>query len=273
MSLQVLSNTAKFNSSVAPEKSFCGEIQNGAAWRNPNSSDKVSGKVKAGVFLSTLTGVAIAMAFTLKGKGYSLNPAGLFKISPKKWGLFNVHYKKEEKEVEKLVVRLAAGSVGGGLIGGAIFDKKEHMGAKYREAIIQLVGNIFTPLLCVSGGVRLFEHFEPRLLKSMPFLKGRWAKVPNLIASGLSLLVGIILGNKVGNTINEKAFKVKDNRKVKVADMSPHLDDLCLATSLVYPNSKIGGIITRFIPVALMVAGYSTGVAQEKPERCNHCLK
>lgn len=41
-----------------------------------------------------------------------------------------------------LVSRLAICSVGGGLLGGVIFDKKENIPAKIRESIIQLVGNI-----------------------------------------------------------------------------------------------------------------------------------
>lgn len=231
---------------------------------------KASKKIKRGVFLTTLIGVSTALALTLKGKGYSLSPSKILKTLPKDWGIFNVKYDSEKKEVEKLVGRLAIGSVGGGLIGGALFDKKENMKAKYREAIIQLVGNISMPLLCVSGGMRLFNKFEPQILKALPALKGKAASVPSVLASAASLVAGIFLGNKVGNFINKEIFHVDDHRKIKLADMSPHIDDVCLATSLVAAESKIGPQVTRLIPAALMVAGYSAGTAQERPERLHH---
>lgn len=236
-------------------------------------------KVKTGVFFTTLLGVGTAMAFALKGKfkpngeTYSLNPSKIFKTlknSPKDLGLFGAVYDSEKKEVEKLVGKLAVGTVAGGLLGGAIFDKKENMKAKLRESIIQLVGNIFTPLACVSGANRVFKKYGAKYfkqaLKTDPLLTKITRGLPALIVSGSSLLVGISLGNKVGNFINEKIFHIKDKRKVKMADMSPHVDDLCLAVSLVSPGSSLGAVITRFVPAALMVAGYSTGVMQEKPE-------
>lgn len=219
-------------------------------------------KVKTGVFFTTLAGVLAAMAFTFKAHKMPFK-------TPKEFfnSLIKIKYDSKNKEVEKLVGRLAIGSVSGGLIGGAIFDKKENMKAKYREAIIQLVGNIGTPLLCVAGGMRLFNKYEPQMLNKMKFLKGKMTVLPKVIASGISLVAGIFLGNKVGNVINENVFKVKDNRKIKLADMSPHIDDACLAVSLVAAESKFGPIISRVIPAALMVAGVSTGIAQEKPER------
>ena len=236
---------------------------------------KASKKTKIGVLSTTTLGVATAMALILKGKGYSLAPAKIFKkgVKPlKEWGLFSAKYDDKKHEVEKMVISLAAGSVGGGLIGGALFDKKENMKAKYREAIIQIVGNIMTPLACVSLGMRGFEKIQPKISMQLAKLgkigQGKLADgLPKVLASAGCLVSGIFLGNKVGNTINEKAFKVKDNRKIKLADMSPHIDDLCLAISLVASKSSIGPVITRFIPAALMVAGVSTGTMQERPER------
>lgn len=216
---------------------------------------------KAGVFLATLAGVGIVMANILKGKGYSLSPAKILKTQPKNWGLLNVKY--GEGEIEKLVMKLAAGSVGGGLIGGAMFDRKENMSAKYRESIIQVVGNILTPLACVCGGMKVYKNYKPSILSALP-KKAIYEKLTKVIASGASLACGIILGNKVGNFINEKLFQVKDNRKLKLSDMSPHIDDLCLAVSLVGADVPA---MPRIIPAALMIAGFSTGIAQEKPER------
>lgn len=232
--------------------------------------EKRSNKLKTGVFLTTLAGVSTALAIMLKTKGYSLNPVKIFSKSPKEWGIFNAVYDGEKHEVEKLVGGLAVGSVAGGLIGGKLFDKKENMKAKYRESIIQLVGNVATPLACVSLGMRGFKKIEPKVLK---FLQGNRTKpinsivkgIPSVLSTTLCLIGGILLGNKVGNTINKNVFKCDDNRKIKVADMSPHIDDLCLSLSLVAANSPIGGYVTRVIPAALMIAGFSTGIAQEKP--------
>ncbi len=254
---------------VNSEKQSQSKTQVQSAKNEPKHEPKVPTKVKFGVFCTTFAGVATAMAITLKSKGRSLNPARMFKTNPKNWAIFHIKYSKNKNDydIEKLVGRLALGSVGGGLIGGAIFDKKENMKAKYRESIIQLIGNISTPLFCVAGGMRVFDHFEPKILNSMKFLKGNGQKIPGAVASAACLTAGIFLGNKVGNTINEKAFGVKDNRKIKLADMSPHIDDLCLAITLVAAQSNIGPIVSRIIPAALMVAGVSTGIAQERPDR------
>lgn len=252
MSLQVIPN-----SNIAPAKMVSNQpangVSNGSAFKVYDKQQQTSTKVTVGVFFTTLAGVLGAMAIVLKGKGY--------KASEFLKGLGQAKY-DSKKEIPFLVSLLAAGSVGGGLIGGAIFDKKENMQAKYREAIIQMIGNIFTPLLCVAGGMELFEkHALPKIIEKFALKSD---KVPKLIASAACLLTGIIAGNKVGNYINKKAFRVDDERKLKLSDMSPHIDDTCLAIALVAPeNNTIGNVITRFIPAALMVSGFSTGVAQE----------
>lgn len=236
----------------------------------PLSSDKSANrKLKIGAFLSTLTGVSVAMACVLKGKGYSLKPSKIWHTAPADWGLFNATY-KGHLEMEKLVTKLAFGSVGGGLIGGAIFDKKENMNAKIRESVIQMVGNIFTPLLCVSTVMHLYENKESKIVNYIEknISKNKSVKcLPKVIVSIGCLVAAIFLGNKVGNTINEKAFHSHDNRKIKLSDMSPHIDDSCLILSMVAANSPIGSVVSRIVPVALMVAGDSVGTIQEKPER------
>lgn len=270
MSLQVINNP-NFSSINMVQTRPRDDIADGSAFRVYDVQEKAPTRVKVGVFFTTLAGVLAAMAITLKGKGYSLKPMEFFK------GLTHVKY--EEGEVEKLVMKLAVGSVGGGLIGGAIFDKKENRKAKYREAIIQLVGNIGTPLACVAGGMRLFKKFEPKihsamekLPESMKFLKSEKGKgIPSVIASACCLITGIFAGNKIGNTINKVVFKCDEKRTLKITDMSPHIDDLGIATSFVVPpESAIGHIITRIIPAALMIAGFSTGVAQERHHHHKH---
>lgn len=265
MSLQILPNlnSNKISSKLEYKNASAQTFMSNSAVPPEVKSDKPSNKLKAGVFLTTLSGVAITMAFVLKGKKL---PFGK--------GLISATY--QEKEIPLLVTKLAVGTVAGGLIGGAIFDKKENMNAKYRESIIQLVGNIFTPLICVWGGSKMFKKIEaPIVNKLTKFVKSETLKTvakeaPAIIASTGSLIAGIFLGNKVGNTINKKAFKCDDERKIKLADMSPHIDDLCLALTLVASQSKIGFLkniapqLTKLIPIALMVAGVSTGLMQEK---------
>lgn len=258
MSLQVVSNSNINNTNMVSKPS---KITNsdGSAFKVYDAQEKAPAKVKIGVFLTTLIGVAAAMFATFKSKKLPVNSVKDYFSN-----LVHIKYNKEEEEVEKLVGRLAIGSVGGGLLGGILFDKKENRKAKYREAIIQLIGNIFTPLLCVSLGSRGFEKYlNPKIVKGLN-LKGKAQEIPKIISSAGFLVAAIFLGNKVGNFINQKLFNVNDNRKLKLSDMSPHIDDACLALSLVASDSS--ATISRIIPAALMVAGYSTGVMQERPE-------
>jgi len=263
-------NSSNINQNVIYKRLTDNNVSIGAAWENPYANQKAPKKVKVGVFFTTLAGVVAALALITKGKGYSLNPTKIAKTAPKNWGIWKCDYK------EKAIMKLAAGSVGGGLLGGALLDKKENLKAKVREAVIQVVGNITVPLLCVSGGIRLFNKYESKILKAVPEIKGTsklilnsnkaFKNTPVILATTLSLIAGIFLGNKTGNTINEKIFGIKDDRKIKPADFSPHVDDMCLAISLVSDGNIVGKAISRIIPAALMVAGVSAGIAQEKPE-------
>lgn len=260
MSLQVIPNSNNTQTRMVPKPSVNG-VSNGSMVKVYDEQKKAPTKVKLGVFLTTLASVGAATAIALKLKGKLTNP---FKTPIKQWGLFNVKY--EEKDLTGLVCGVGAASIGGGLLGGAIFDKKGNMKAKYREAVIQAIGNIGTPLLCVAGGMHLFEkHALPKIIEKFALKTDKAKGAPKLIASAVFLLTGIIAGNKVGNYINKKAFRVDDQRKLKLSDMSPHIDDTCLAISIAAPENAIGYVIKRFIPAALMVAGFSTGIAQECP--------
>lgn len=223
-------------------------------------NDEPSTKVKLGVMATTLIGIASVMALVFKCKKIPFNTPSKFLK-----GLTTITYDESKNEVAKLVGALGVGSIGAGLIGGAIFDKKENMKAKFRESIIQGVGNVGTPLVFVLAGVKMFEkHLEPKIIEKLK-LRSNCAKgVPGVIASAACLLTGISAGNKIGNFINEKIFKIHHKRKLKASDMSPHIDDACLAISLIAPKSAIGSVVTRFIPAALIVAGFQTGIAQEK---------
>jgi hypothetical protein len=269
MPVQII-NSSNINQSIGLKQASSINFKCESILNEQKQPEKASRKLKTGVFFTTLGGVATALAIMLKRKGYSLNPSKILKTPLKKWGIFGAEY--AEKELPTFVGALAVGSVGGGLVGGALFDKKENMKAKYRESVIQLVGNVFTPLACVWYGMKGFEKVKPKIEKYIPDVKNAllnkvFKGTPSVIATGLCLFAGILLGNKVGNSINKHVFKCDDKRKIKASDMSPHIDDLCLSLSIVAATSRIGSYVKRIIPVALMVAGFSTGIAQEKPKK------
>ena len=267
-------NTYQVSSQARYQRSVNGTIANGSALRVYDSQKKAPTKVKVASFLGALGGIAGAMFITLK-KGK--NMAGIKEMKGIKdyfHNLTHVIYKDEDKAgkntfvIEKLITALTVGSVGGGFLCGAIADKKENLGAKIREGVVQVVGNIATPLLFVVGGLKLFKKFGEykvdKALKLSEKLKG----VPKAVISVVCLATGLWAGNKVGNAVNQKVFNVEEDRKIKLADLSPQIDDGCVAASIVASAGKIGEYVGRAIPLAMIVPGFSTGVAQE-----HHCKK
>lgn len=281
MSIQSVSNpniSSRNMTATRPDSSHV--VSDGSALRVVDAQEKAPAKVKIGAALGTLTGVAAAMLWTFKSKSPNIENIkdikGLKNIGDYFHNLITVVYKDETKdkkdtwEMEKLIGRLTLGSVGGGLLGGSITDKKENFKAKLRETVIQVIGNIFTPLLCVDGGMKVFENLFEDKLKNAKCLEGKSNLIkgaPKTAFSLACLVGGLLLGNKVGNTINKTIFRVDDKRKIKVSDLSPQIDDACVAVSFFASESPIGTMVKRIIPVALMVAGYSTGVTQECPKR------
>ena len=234
-----------------------------------NSNEEFSQtKNKIGAALGTVSGISLALAFLMKRKGFSLNPAKIFKTKPKDWGLWKMEFKEKE------ILTIGAGSILGGLTGGAISDKKENLNSKFREAVIQ-IGNISVPLIFVSLAAKHWNKNSEKILKHIPQIKSQsktaeilnkgFKASPILAATGVCLVAGVFCANKLGNFINEKIFNIKCHRKMKAADFSPHIDDVCLGISLMASKDIIGHSISRFIPAALTIAGYSIGTAQEKP--------
>lgn len=230
---------------------------------------EASKKVKAGVMATTALGVAAGTAACFKRCGFTVNPAKIAKDF-KNSGFVKMDYDW------KNVITIASSSVAGGLAGGLLFDKKENMKAKIREATIQMLANILIPLGCVAGGTKLFDKtLKNPLLKIMkqvspdgkPLTNGKAAKWMNIVVTALTLGAAIFGGNKATNILNEKIYNIKDDRKVKVADMSGHIDDTCLAISTGFgPDNVVAKVVSRIIPLALMVCGYSTGIVQEWPD-------
>ena len=101
--------------------------------------------------------------------------------------------------------------------------------------------------------------------KSLKMLNKFSKSLPAICITGASLAAGIFAGSKVTNFINEKFFGQKVERKIKTTDFAPHVDDICLAVTLMgSENSALAGTITRTVPLFLSVPGYQVGKATEK---------
>lgn len=234
-------------------------------------------KTQLGVAATSALGVTSAVALIAKRQGFSLSPSKIAKTPIKDWAIFKITDKnRPDEKILTLktgqILTIGAGSVLGGLAGGAIFDKKENFPAKCAEAVSQFIGDISIPLGCVALPTILYKNFEELAKKETPHLKLQTASkfiqgnkilrilCPTVI-SGTSLAAGIIAGNKVSNKINEKVYGEKQDRGIRITDFAPHLDDVCLAITLMAEKSPVGDIISKFVPVALTIAGIETGKA------------
>jgi len=252
---------------------------------NKNETEKNKLKEKAGVALTSALGVTTAVALIAKKQGFSLNPSRIRKTPIKDWAIFKITDKnRPDEKILKLktpqILTIGAGSVLGGLAGGAIFDKKENLPAKCAEAVSQFIGDISIPLAFVAGPTTLYKNFENLINKETKHVKLQAASkfiqgnkvlrilCPTLV-SGSSLAVGIIAGNRVSNKINEKVYGEKQDRGIRLTDFAPHLDDVCLAITLMAEKSPVGDIISKFVPLALTIAGIETGSAKPHNKKIN----
>lgn len=188
-------------------------------------------KVKVYSTITTILGTVASMCVIRKSRGIK-------NIVPS-------NYKEAD------IFMLASGSVYGGYVGGSLADPYNRK-AKFKEGIVQLFGNTLIPLLCVSGSIRAYRTLSKNIKEGVQVLIG-----------ALSLGIGILAGNKTCNLINNKLFHNKEKRNIRPTDFAPHIDDICMGTSLILNNSKIGEKVSRFIPLALFIGGYKTGIAKE----------
>lgn len=227
---------------------------------------------KRKILATSALGTATAFGIISHKQGFRISK--LAKSQVKDWALFKIKDGALQIE-EKEVLGLAGGSVVGGLAGGAMFDKKENFNAKTQEALSQLLGNVSVPIACVSLAARLYRANKDAILKHVPQIKGedkgfvKYANralkaIPPVGLTGVALGVGIIAGNKVCNFINEKLSGKKVERGIKGSDFAPHVDDLCLAITLMSPGTVVGDAISKTVPFFLTVPGYQTGIAQKK---------
>lgn len=242
--------------------------------------EETSVKAKLGVAATSALGVASAVALISKRQGFSLSPSKILKTPVKDWAIFKITNKnRPDEKILKFkapeILTMGIGSVLGGLAGGVMFDKKENLPAKCSEAVSQFIGDISIPLMFVALPTELYKKFEDladaetkhaSLKQASKFIKNnRFLRVlcPTVV-SGASLATGIIAGNKVSNKINEKVHGEKQNRGIRITDFAPHLDDVCLAITLMADKSPVGDIISKFVPVALTIAGIETGSAKKQ---------
>ncbi len=224
---------------------------------NPNN--KI---LKPAVFLSSIAGVLLVVSSLAKRQGLNILKDNKLSniLKPHKWKIT----KEDFEPID--IVKIAAGSIGGGLIAGMALDK-ENAKAKLREGFQQIVGNIIIPVLCVTLGTEGYKKLEKKYkieskipeIKSSKILTTIIKSAPPIITSLASLGIGIVGGNWLANKLSQEIFNVKDKREIELGDFSGHLDDLCLATMLVNPASKIGHVAGNLIPIALLVAGFESG--------------
>ncbi len=232
----------------------------------------MSKDTKRKILATAALGTAAAFGVISHKQGFKLSK--LPKTPIKDWALFKTKGKTLKIE-EFEVLGLASGSVAGGLVGGALFDKKENFKAKLQESLSQLLGNVSVPIACVSLASRFYKSNKDSILKRVPQIKGQdkgfvkfanraMKAVPPVGLTGLALGVGIIGGNRVSNFINEKISGKKVEREIRGTDFAPHVDDLCLAITLMAPGTPVGEVISKTVPFFLTVPGYQTGIAQKK---------
>ena len=240
-----------------------------------NSNNSLNKKKKAVILAASAAGMTPVMMFLAARKGFSLNPAKIIKTPVKEWALFKSTPKSKAIQFEApQIIAVATGSVLGGFAGGALVDDKSNLNAKKREILNQILGNVLVPVTCVWSGSKLYAKYADKIEGAMPqirslkkfpqFINKCLQKVPNGLTTLGLLALGIYLGNKVSNLINEKIYHKKVDRGIKATDFAPHVDDVCMAVSVMNNESSFGAKLGRIIPLALLVPGYQTGIAQDK---------
>lgn len=216
---------------------------------------------KNGVALCTALGVATSLAILAKfdkNKKYSLSPKKIFATPLKDTYLGSVKYESKE------VISMGIGSCLGGLLGGALFDKRKdkNMKEKVEEGVVGIT-NISLPIIFVEGLSLVGEKITNSMQNWMS--KGGLgrkiiAESPKVAGSTIGLLSGVYLANRLSHQINKHVFnKQVDDRPVKAKDFAAHIDDICVAATFVAQKNPLTKAVSRIIPAALCVAGNEVG--------------
>lgn len=223
---------------------------NNISCNNSYAENKVKKTTKAAAALGSTIGIASALAIIAKSKGYNLPDT----IKSTKAAVDT--FKKMELNGAD-VIGIAASSITGGFIGGAVTDK-DNIDAKAKEGITQLIGNYIIPSTFVSCCIKLNKTLNtrykfPLVTKPIQFLFGT-----------IGLITGVISGNKISNKINERLFRESDNRSLSLKDWALQTDNACLVTSMTNKGSNIAKMASDFIPIAHLIPGYLVGTKQNK---------
>ena len=194
----------------------------------------------------------------LKNDNYPLFSKKQFKhMFSELYGKYKSSWFNKVEYDEAPVIAIGAGSCLGGLVGGCIVDKdKENRKAKMRETLLQ-IANISVPIIFVVYAAKAGKYFGKNFLEKGPVETMR-TKIPKAIGGIAGLFAGVYTANIIGNKINEKIFNRGKGRPVQASDFSAHLDDFCVAAQQISTHPIVHGI-SRFVPVALMVAGNEVG--------------
>lgn len=109
----------------------------------------------------------------------------------------------------------------------------------------------------VDRAIKLKDSLDTKTFVN-PIMKGLKG-THKAIYTGVSLVAGLLIGNKIANKINSSVFPEHKTRPLKIQDFSAHFDDVCFATSLILHGNKIGEYASRIIPLTLLVSAYETG--------------
>lgn len=173
---------------------------------------------------------------------------------------------------------MAAGSIGGGLLGGIWADKGQNTWHKIKEANYQFITNNFIPVLCQAGLITAIDKYIVKkkfakdlenldnLIKQKELGKIKWNdrrlyinKIMGArLLGGLAGIAGsLVIGTFISNVINNKIITKGEPyvRKARAKDLIIQTDNVFSAMAML----KIPGVKEIIVPALSMISGYETG--------------
>lgn len=255
-----------YNKHQQLKSSYTSDVRNCCAESvciQPENKKELSTSKKIGIGCCSVLGVATSLALLAKFSAKkSLNPKTIIKN-----GWKNSYY-RNAKFKSGSIITMVAGSILGGLAGGAIFDKDEKFSSKKKEGITQFL-NASVPIVFVEGMTTIANKFSqsvmPAWYNSKNIMQKAVSKFPAAIGALGALFVGVLCANKISGKINEKVYNEKTDRNVKLTDFMVHVDDIGVASTFVLDEKNpVTKLIQKCIPVAMCIPGYEVGTAKAK---------
>lgn len=160
---------------------------------------------------------------------------------------------KEIELKEKDVIEIAASSVFCGFAAGSVSDRK-NIKAKAKEGLVQLIGNYIVPTIAVGAGIRLNKVLNTK------FNFSSMTRPVQFLFSFVSLVAGVIGGNRISRKMNSNIFKEDEYRKLNWKDWAMQSDNVCLVASVSNAGTALAKAASGFIPLAHLAPGYQTGI-------------